>query len=62
MNAVEELGKLAEAFRVEQQEDFTQHEIYLKQRNIQDRKQAGLTWFPLKINETGFGLGRTFSL
>lgn len=57
MNAIEELGKLAEVLRVEQQEDFSQHEIYLKQRNIQDRKEAGLTWFPLKINETGFGLG-----
>jgi superfamily I DNA and/or RNA helicase len=29
----------------------------LKKRSIQDRKQAGLTWFPLKIVETGFGLG-----
>lgn len=57
MDGIEELGKLAQVLRIEQREDFEQHEIYLKQRSIQDRKEAGLTWFPLKINETGFGLG-----
>jgi superfamily I DNA and/or RNA helicase len=43
--------------KIEREEDLSLHEAYLKKRSVQDRKQAGLTWFPLKIVETGFGLG-----
>lgn len=52
-----ELGKVAELLRIEQREDQAIHETYLKRKSIKDRKEAGLCWFPLKINETGFGLG-----
>ncbi|MFY7708353.1 MAG: hypothetical protein ACOVQ5_09735, partial [Flavobacteriales bacterium] len=52
-----ELGKVAELLRVEQREDQAIHETYLKRKSIKDRKEAGLCWFPLKINETGYGLG-----
>ena len=57
MEAIVELGKLAQVLRIEQKEDLELHEAYLKRRSIGDRKEAGLTWFPLKINETGYGLG-----
>lgn len=52
-----EIGKVAELLRVEQREDQAIHETYLKRKSIKDRKEAGLCWFPLKINETGYGLG-----
>jgi ATP-dependent RNA/DNA helicase IGHMBP2 len=57
MDASEELGKTASALRLEQKEDFALYEMYLKKKSIQERRAAGLTWFPLKINETGYGLG-----
>jgi ATP-dependent RNA/DNA helicase IGHMBP2 len=55
--AQSELGNVAALLRIEQKEDFRLHEIYLSQKSIQERRLAGLTWFPLKIIETGFGLG-----
>ena len=56
-DAIEELGKLAGALRLEQTEDFALHEIWLKKSSIPERKRNGITWFPLKIVETGFGIG-----
>lgn len=52
-----ELGQLAQLLQIERKEDFAMHEAMLKRRSIQERRQAGLTWFPLKINESGYGLG-----
>jgi superfamily I DNA and/or RNA helicase len=57
MDSSLELGRVAELLRIEQREDQAIHELYLKKRSIKDRKEAGLCWFPLKVNETGFGLG-----
>ena len=57
MEPIEELGKLARVLRVEQSEDFAQHDEWLRRSNISERKRSGITWFPLKIVETGFGLG-----
>jgi superfamily I DNA and/or RNA helicase len=57
MDSIQELGELASLLKIEREEDLSIHEAYLKKRSIQDRKQAGLTWFSLKIVETGFGLG-----
>lgn len=57
MEAAQELGEVAALLRIEQREDQQLHEEYLKRKSIQERKEAGITWFPLKINETGFGIG-----
>ncbi|MCC6599347.1 MAG: AAA family ATPase [Crocinitomicaceae bacterium] len=57
MDAVTELAQLAIALRIEKDEDFRLHEIALRQRSISHRRKEGITWFPLKIVETGFGLG-----
>lgn len=53
----DELGQLAQALRVEQKEDFELHKAWLEKSNIQERKKNGVTWFPLRIIETGYGLG-----
>ncbi len=55
--AIEELGRVAQALRVEQNEDYEQHKQWLERSNINERKKNGITWFPLRIIETGFGLG-----
>lgn len=57
MDAIEELGKLASTLRTEQAEDYALHEAWLKKSGIQERKRNGITWFPLRIVETGYGLG-----
>lgn len=57
MDSIEYLGKLAEWLRIEQREDMAIHEAGLRAKSIQSRKEAGLTWYPLKVNETGFGMG-----
>lgn len=57
MDAITELGRLAQLLRQEQQEDFKLHEMYLNQRSVKDRRLAGITWFPLKVIETGYGMG-----
>lgn len=56
-DAIDELGRLASVLRIEQSEDFALHDAWLKKSGIQERKRNGITWFPLKIVETGFGLG-----
>ena len=57
MDASIELGKLSQILRIEQREDFALHDAWLKKSSIGERKKNGITWFPLKIVETGFGLG-----
>lgn len=57
MDAAIELGKLAEVLQIEKREDYDLHQAYLLRKSIGERKAAGLTWFPLKVNETGYGLG-----
>lgn len=57
MDALTELARVAENLRLEQEEDYRQHELILQKRGLKERVQAGLTWYPLKINETGIGLG-----
>jgi len=54
---IDELGLLAKALRIEQKEDFELHKAWLEKSNIQERKKNGVTWFPLRITETGYGLG-----
>jgi superfamily I DNA and/or RNA helicase len=56
-DAIDELGRLASILRIEQSEDFALHDAWLKRSSIQERKRNGITWFPLKIVETGFGIG-----
>ncbi|MFN0032916.1 MAG: AAA domain-containing protein [Flavobacteriales bacterium] len=55
--AVAELGRLAEALRIEREEDFEQHKLWLEKSTIQERKKNGITWFPLRVIETGYGMG-----
>jgi len=57
MDPVTELASVAKNLKLEQEEDLRQHAAILEKRSVQDRRKAGITWFPLKIIETGFGLG-----
>lgn len=56
-DAIAELAALTEWLLIEREEDRTQHLAWLDNAGVHERVRNGITWFPLKINETGFGLG-----
>jgi ATP-dependent RNA/DNA helicase IGHMBP2 len=56
-DAIDELGKLASVLRIEQREDYSLHDAWLKRSSIAERKKDGITWFPLRITESGYGMG-----
>lgn len=55
--AIEALGQLAKLLNVEQEEDLRQYESVLRNTPISRRKHEGLTWHPVRVSQTGFGLG-----
>lgn len=56
-DAIEELVELTKLLRIEQKEDFELHDLWLKKSGVQERKKNGIAWFPLRIVETGYGMG-----
>jgi superfamily I DNA and/or RNA helicase len=55
--SVEELMRVSQLLQKEKQTDLEQYIKIVKESPIQDRKESGLTWYPVKPVETGFGLG-----
>ena len=51
------LGNLAELLKIERDEDWSRFQRQLKEQPVNARIKEGLTWFPLKIVEDGFGFG-----
>jgi hypothetical protein len=51
------LGNLAELLKIERDEDWNRFQKQLKEHPVNARIKEGLTWFPLKIVEEGFGFG-----
>lgn len=51
------LGQLAQWLKIEREEDWKRFQLVLKEQPVAERVREGMTWFPLKINEQGFGLG-----
>ena len=56
-DAIEELVELTKMLRIEQKEDYELHDMWLKKTSVQERKKNGIAWFPLRIVETGYGMG-----
>jgi len=42
---------------MEKDEDLLQYTQFVKNNSIQQRKLQGMTWYPIEIKETGYGLG-----
>ena len=42
---------------MEKDEDFRQYTQFIKSNSIQQRKLKGMSWYPIEIKETGYGLG-----
>ena len=56
-SATEYLEHLRKLLKLEEQEERMQYELFLKDTTFEQRRFAGVAWFPLRIKETGIGLG-----
>ena len=52
-----ELQKLLSILRIEKREGMEEYNSLLKNKSIKERRAAGICWYPVKIRETGYGLG-----
>ncbi|HTF82480.1 MAG TPA: AAA domain-containing protein [Cytophagales bacterium] len=56
-SAKEELQQLRKLLKIEKEEDLQQYKSQVLNASLQDRVQSGLTWYPIKINQTGIAYG-----
>lgn len=56
-DAIDELANLANILLIEKKEDFDQYETVLNNAPIKERKSDGITWYPVKTVEQGYGIG-----
>ena len=59
---MERLQKLRTLLKIERDEDYEQYKAHFSRNNINHRKQNGVTWYPLSIVNTEFGLGEYISI
>ncbi len=59
---MERLQKLRRLLKIERDEDYEQYKAHFSRNNINHRKQNGVTWYPLSIVNTEFGLGEYISI
>lgn len=57
MNAIEHLGQWALALREEQEHERLWIEQLISQSSPQQRREKGITWYPVKVADEGYGLG-----
>lgn len=57
MDAKTELLQLKQLLQLERKEELERNAILYSTKTIDQRKKAGVTWFPLHIKETGYGIG-----
>lgn len=53
----EELHQLLELISIEKNEDLKLYNDFINKTNLQQRKYAGICWQPLRLIETGYGMG-----
>jgi ATP-dependent RNA/DNA helicase IGHMBP2 len=52
-----ELQKLLTILRIEKREGMEEYNSLIKNKGIKERRAAGICWYPVKIRETGYGIG-----
>jgi ATP-dependent RNA/DNA helicase IGHMBP2 len=57
MQEIERLLKLENLLKIERDEDLEQYKKFFSRNNINHRRQNGVTWYPVVINNTEIGLG-----
>lgn len=53
----EEIYRLKHLINLEKRDDFLQYSEFIKNSTLEQRRYKGICWQPLKIIESGFGLG-----
>ncbi len=56
-SAKEELQHLRKLLKIEKEEDLQQYKKQVLNASLQERVQSGLTWYPIKVTQTGIGYG-----
>ena len=59
---IDRLNKLRALLKIERDEDFKQYQQHFARNNINYRKEKGVTWYPIVINNAEIGLGEFLSL
>jgi superfamily I DNA and/or RNA helicase len=57
MSALEQLASWASALKAEHQHEQEWSQTWLSQTSPQQRREKGMSWFPIKVVEDGYGLG-----
>ena len=53
----EEVQRLKSLINIERKEDFEQYSSFIKQSTLEQRRYKGVCWQPLKIVDSGYGIG-----
>lgn len=61
-NAIEEIKKQIHLLKIEQEDDRTQYRDKILKSSIQERKQLGVTWYPIVIKDSYYGYGERLIL
>ena len=62
MDGIDRLQHLRKLLKIEREEDFQQYKQHFSRDNINFRKQSGVTWYPIVINNVEIGLGEYLTL
>lgn len=57
MEAIEQLASWASALKAEHQHEQEWSQSWLSQTTPQQRREKGMSWYPIKVVEDGYGLG-----
>ena len=57
MTIIEHFQELATLLKIEKDADFEQFQSFIRNTSLQVQKEKGVCWHPLKIIESGYGLG-----
>lgn len=57
LNSQEELRRVLELLALEHEEDLAYYQNTIVQTPLAERKRQGTSWYPVVINESGFGTG-----
>lgn len=57
MNSKEELKNLRAILKIEKEEDLNQYRKMVQETNVQERVKSGVSWYPIKVTQTGIGRG-----
>jgi ATP-dependent RNA/DNA helicase IGHMBP2 len=55
--SIDHLTHLQELIGIEMEDDLAQYQSFMKESSLKERVQKGISWYPLNIKETGYGLG-----